>query len=175
MLSEAELPPAVGLVLKLASESPEARGPAVRCVRARVRSAVPSATGGTLDAMRLAAMQHREVAAAVLADIDSDAESSATNPPDSAVRFHDLQGSNRHLTQTSTVVAFSLSSDTARVCNDAELPQSPKTAGIACTNEAQICRHIPPIYRMHLVHTAEAPIDKDPHDRSIRLLPPYEC
>ncbi len=74
MLSEAELPPAVGLVLKLASESPLARAPAVRCVRGRVRSAAPGAAGGTLDAMRLAVLQHRDVAFAVLADIDADAK-----------------------------------------------------------------------------------------------------
>lgn len=74
MLSEAELPPAVGLVLKLASESPLARAPAVRCVRGRVRSAAPGAAGGTLDAMRLAVLQHRDVASAVLADIDADAK-----------------------------------------------------------------------------------------------------
>lgn len=36
-LSETELPPAVGLVLKLASESPEWRAKAVKVVRARVR------------------------------------------------------------------------------------------------------------------------------------------
>lgn len=80
MLSEAELPPAVGLVLKLASESPTARVPAVQCVRARVRSATPGVAGGTLDAMRLAVLQHREVAAAVLADIDADARGSRASP-----------------------------------------------------------------------------------------------
>ena len=75
MLSEAELPPAVGLVLKLASESPAMRAPAVACVRARVRSAAPGVAGGTLDAMRLAVLQHQEVAAALLANIDADARS----------------------------------------------------------------------------------------------------
>ena len=133
MLSEAELPPAVGLVLKLASESPLARAPAVstgpaqhsavpelvleamllcklcrlrlrgvvqpavmrprmllrvqvRCVRTRVRCAAPGAAGGTLDAMRLAVLQHRDVASAVLADIDSDARAAKPlSAPDAQV------------------------------------------------------------------------------------------
>lgn len=80
MLSEAELPPAVGLVLKLASESPTARAPAVHCVRARVRSAAPGVAGGTLDAMRLAVLQHKEVASALLADIDAEARSGKAAP-----------------------------------------------------------------------------------------------
>ncbi len=80
MLSEAELPPAVGLVLKLASESPTARAPAVHCVRARVRSAAPGVAGGTLDAMRLAVLQHKEVASALLADIDAEARNGKAAP-----------------------------------------------------------------------------------------------
>lgn len=51
-------------------------------MRSRVRSAAPGAAGGTLDAMRLAVLQHRDVALAVLADIDADARGAkpATSP-----------------------------------------------------------------------------------------------
>lgn len=72
-LSESELPPAVGLVLKLASESGAAQGLAVRVVRQRIRAAAGTASAGTLDAVRLAVLQHRGVARAMLADIEADA------------------------------------------------------------------------------------------------------
>ncbi|KAK9829646.1 hypothetical protein WJX72_007078 [[Myrmecia] bisecta] len=71
-LSESELPPAVGLVLKLASDSPKVRSEAVGAVRQRVRSAhAETVTPGTLDALRLAVTQYKEVAQAMLADIDA--------------------------------------------------------------------------------------------------------
>jgi len=71
-LSESELPPAVGLVLRLASESASARGPAAQAVRRRLRAARGGLGGGTLDALRLAARQSDAVASALLADIDAD-------------------------------------------------------------------------------------------------------
>jgi hypothetical protein len=74
-LSDSELAPAVGLVLKLASESTFSRTAAVHSVRQRVNSR-PEVAGGTLDAIRLAVTQHSEVAIAMLADIDSDLRNS---------------------------------------------------------------------------------------------------
>ena len=71
-LSESELPPAVGLVLRLASESASARGPAAQAVRRRLRAARGGLGSGTLDALRIAARQSDAVASALLADIDAD-------------------------------------------------------------------------------------------------------
>jgi hypothetical protein len=71
-LSESELPPAVGLVLKLASETASARGPAAQAVRRRLCAARGGLGGGTLEALRLAARQSDAVASALLADIDGD-------------------------------------------------------------------------------------------------------
>lgn len=71
-LSESELPPAVGLVLKLANEAAgDARTSAVKAVRQRLRSKA-EVSPGALDAVRLAASQHPDVAAAMLGDIDAD-------------------------------------------------------------------------------------------------------
>ena len=75
-LSESELPPAVGLVLKLASESASARGPAAQAVRRRLCAARGGLGGGTLEALRLAARQSDAVASALLADIDADCRAS---------------------------------------------------------------------------------------------------
>lgn len=51
-----------------------------------MRCAAPGAAGGTLDAMRLAVLQHRDVASAVLADIDSDARAAKPlSAPDAQV------------------------------------------------------------------------------------------
>lgn len=57
-------------------------------MRSRVRSAAPGAAGGTLDAMRLAVLQHRDVASAVLVDIDSDARGAKpASAPDAQVAY----------------------------------------------------------------------------------------
>ena len=70
-LSDSELAPAVGLILKLASESQGSRGQAVHVVRQKARSC-PEVGGGSLDAIRLAVTQHEDIASAMLADIDAD-------------------------------------------------------------------------------------------------------
>jgi len=81
-LSESELPPAVGLVLRLASESASARGPAAQAVRRRLRAARGGlGGGGTLDALRLAARQSDAVASALLADIDADCRAGNRKQP----------------------------------------------------------------------------------------------
>lgn len=75
-LSDLELPPAVGLILKLSSESEGFREAVVHAVRSRVREHRASTTSGTLDAVRLAVNQHPGIAAAMLADIDAECRSS---------------------------------------------------------------------------------------------------
>lgn len=70
-LSNAELAPAVGLILKLASESQASRSQAVHTVRRKVRQGL-EVSSGTLDAIRLAVIQHEDIASAMLADIDAD-------------------------------------------------------------------------------------------------------
>lgn len=69
-LTDSELAPAVGLILKLASESQGLRTQAVQTVRRKVRSC-PEVSIGTLDAIRLAVNQHEDIATAMLADIDA--------------------------------------------------------------------------------------------------------
>lgn len=76
-LSDTELPPAVGLVLKLSSSSSSCRAAAVKAVRQRVRQA-PAGEGvsqGTVDALRLAVMQHHAVASAMLHEMDAECRS----------------------------------------------------------------------------------------------------
>jgi hypothetical protein len=86
-LSEAELPPAVGLVLKLASGSKAVRSAAVAAVRERVRGGGDGGAGpppGALDALRLALVQHSEVAATILEAIAAEcraARAAAAAPP----------------------------------------------------------------------------------------------
>jgi hypothetical protein len=76
-LSDAELPPAVGLVLKLAAGGGAACAPAARAVRARLRGSGGAGGAppppGALDALRLAVAQHADVAAALLADVATEA------------------------------------------------------------------------------------------------------
>ena len=79
-LSESELPPAVGLVLKLASEAPASCTHAVHVVHSRIKSR-PDVSPGTLDAVRLAVSQHMDIAQAILADIDSECRSSKPASP----------------------------------------------------------------------------------------------
>ena len=67
---ESELPPAVGLILKLASESATARSPAACAVRSCLRASPGGVSAGTLDALRLAVQQSDAIATALLADID---------------------------------------------------------------------------------------------------------
>lgn len=80
-LSEAELPPAVGLVLKLASQSDRARPAAVQAVRKRLEAAGSAVSAGTLDAVRLAVQQHPTIAAAFFADIDEGLRTAQGQPP----------------------------------------------------------------------------------------------
>ena len=61
----------MGLILKLASESQTSRSQAIQTVRRKVRQG-PEVSSGTLDAIRLAVIQHEDIASAMLADIDSD-------------------------------------------------------------------------------------------------------
>lgn len=85
-LSETEMAPAVGLILKLASEAGGSREKAVRTVRSSIRGqAEPS--NGTLDAVRLAVAQHPDVAAAMLADIDADCRAVKIAAPMEVRRF----------------------------------------------------------------------------------------
>lgn len=79
-LPETELPPAVGLALKLASETESSRPAAIHAVRTRIRAQRDTANG-TLDAVRLAMSQHSEVAAAMLADIDSECRTAKSASP----------------------------------------------------------------------------------------------
>ena len=86
-LSDTELPPAVGLVLKLASESPASRAAAVHTVRRRMK-AQAGVSGGTLDAVRFAVTRHADIATTVLADIDADCRSAKPAlPPEVMPRF----------------------------------------------------------------------------------------
>lgn len=77
--------PAVGLILKLASEAGGSRERAVRTVRSSVRGRTEP-SNGTLDAVRLAVAQHPDVAAAMLADIDADCRAAKVAAP-MEVRF----------------------------------------------------------------------------------------
>ncbi len=69
-LSESELPPAVGLALKLASGGPSCRR-VVGAVRRRLAALSPHAPAGPFEALRLAALQHPGVGRAVMADIQA--------------------------------------------------------------------------------------------------------
>lgn len=72
LLSEAELPPAVGLVLKLGSQLAAHRVTAVKMVRERVALSGALVSTSTMDALRLAVQQHKHIAAAMLADIEEE-------------------------------------------------------------------------------------------------------
>lgn len=84
-LSEGELAPAVGLVLKLASESAPARGPAAAAVRRRLRASPGGASAATLEALHLAVRQSDAVALALLADIDAECRTGRSPQPGTQV------------------------------------------------------------------------------------------
>lgn len=68
-----ELPPAVGLTLRLASNAPpEAQLQAVQAVRASLRALPPSALPSASEALRLAVSQYEAVAQATLEAITAD-------------------------------------------------------------------------------------------------------
>jgi hypothetical protein len=96
-LSESELPPAVGLVLKLSCESGSARASAVRTVRERVEAAGSTVSAGTIDAIRLAVQQHPAVAAAFLADIEEGLRQPSTKAATPSVPGAALAGGGREI------------------------------------------------------------------------------
>jgi hypothetical protein len=79
-LSEMELPPAVGLVLKLAAESGCHCTATVKMVRQRVAVSGRTVSTGTMDALRVAVQQHGSVAAAMLEDIEEDVREFSSPP-----------------------------------------------------------------------------------------------